>query len=166
VLQLLLDRSPPVVKLIDACWSANESAVRAIRDEYPNIVEELTDSDHRQPAHAARNNQTSAVRLLLECGLPVDATSQHCATPLHWAAFHGNVEMTNTILRFGPPLDATDADFGGTPLGWAIYGSEHGWHCQTGDYAGVAAALLDAGSPRPAVIGGSPLVQDVLRGKS
>jgi hypothetical protein len=56
----------------------------------------------------------------------------------------------------------------GTPLGWAIFGSKHGWHCRTGDYAGVVSALLDAGAPLPPAPGGaepdaSEAVQGVLR---
>jgi len=43
------------------------------------------------------------VRRHAECGLPVDARGQHNATPLHWAAFHGNCEMVKAILPFGPP---------------------------------------------------------------
>jgi len=67
-------------------------------------------------ADAARNNETAVVRSMLKVGLPVDARGQHGATPLHWAAFHGNCEMVKEILPFGPPLEATDADFTGTPL--------------------------------------------------
>ena len=58
---------------------------------------------------------------MLNAGLPVDARGQHNATPLHWAAYHGNREMVKVLLPFGPPLEATDADFSGTPLDWALY---------------------------------------------
>lgn len=163
VLELLLERSPADVKLIDACWMADESKMQAIRSEHPDIVAALSATDHLQVAYAARNNQTPVVRLMLECGWPVDATSQHRATPLHWAAFNGNADMTTMILRFDPPLEATDADFNGTPLRWAVYGSEHGWFTQTGDYGATVEALIRAGATRPAEIEGSPVVQDVLR---
>ncbi len=163
VLQLLLDRSPAAVKLIEACWLEDEALVRAIRTENPDIADGFADPDRRQVAHAARNNKTTVVRLLLESGLPSEATSQHQATPLHWAAFHGNLEMTNILLSHGPNLEATDADFQGTPLGWAIYGSENGWHFQTGDYAATVEALLLAGANRPSSISGSQAVQEVLR---
>jgi hypothetical protein len=163
VLELLLERSPPAVQLVDACWSKDEAAVRALRTEHPRIAEQFTGADRRQPAYAARNNELAVVRLMLESGLPAGATSQHQATLLHWAAFHGNLEMVRMILGFGPPLEATDADFGGTPLGWAMYGSEHGWHCQTGDYAGTVEALLNAGAKSPASVSGSPAVLELLR---
>lgn len=71
--------------------------------------------------------------------------------------------MAEVVLRFNPPLEASDADFGATPLGWAIHGSVHGWHRATGDYAGVVEALLRAGAVRPPTIDGAPAVQEVLR---
>jgi ankyrin repeat protein len=163
VLTLLLDRSPVDVKLIDACWTADEPTARGIRQEHPAIVAGLSEADRRQVAHAARNNQDAVVRLMLECGWPVDARGQHRATPLHWAAFHGNAEMAETILRFGPPLEATDADFNGTPLVWAIHGSGHGWYCRTGNYGATVESLIRAGAKRPGIIAGSTVVQDVLR---
>jgi ankyrin repeat protein len=162
VLRLLVERSPKEVQLIDACWTGDEEAAREIRAANPEIAHGLSEADFRLVAHAARNNETAVVRLMLEYGFPVDAKGQHQATPLHWAAFHGNAEMTRIILPFQPSLEATDADFQGTPLGWAIHGSEHGWHCKTGDYRATVAALLDAGAKRPPAIGGSPAVQEVL----
>jgi ankyrin repeat protein len=162
VLQLLLERSPPEVKLIDACWQLDEDAARALLAENPGLTSELTHADRRHLAHAARNNETQAVRLFLETGFPADATSQHQATALHWAAFHGNLEMTRLLLAHKPPLEALDADFHGTPLRWAVYGSEHGWYSKAGDYAGTVEALLQAGAKPPTSVSGSPPVQEVL----
>jgi hypothetical protein len=71
--------------------------------------------------------------------------------------------MTETILRFSPPLEALDSDFNATPLGWAIHGSEHGWSRKTGDFAATVANLLRAGARHPTKIGGSEAVQEVLR---
>src|SRR6266478_2455674 len=46
---------------------------------------------------------------------------------------------------------SSDATYGGTPLGWAMHGSEHGWNCNTGDYA----ALLEPGAKRLDKVEGS-----------
>lgn len=162
VLKLLIDRSPAAIRLIDACWSGDEAAVETLRTKFPEVTQTITAVDHRQVAHAARNNVTSAVRLMLESGLAVDAQGQHQGTALHWAAFHGNREMAEIILGFSPPLEAVDADFSATPLGWAVHGSIHGWYSRTGDYAGVVEALLRAGAERPKEIGGTAAVRDVL----
>ncbi len=162
VLGLLLERTPPDVELIDACWMGDEARVRRLREQLSDVASRLSDEDRRQVAHAARNNRTDAVRLMLESGWPVDARGQHQATPLHWAGFHGNPDMAEVILRFNPPLEVTDADFNAPPLGWAIHGSEHGWHAAKGNYAGVVEALLRAGAHRPTTIEGSPAVRRAL----
>ena len=148
VRHLLLDRSPPDVRLIEACWAGDEGTVRDLHGRLPGFAASLTEIHRRQVAHAASNNETTVVRLMLECGWPVDARGQHRATPLHWAAFHGNAEMTTAILRFAPPLEVTDADFNGTPLGWALHGAEHGEHARTGDYPATIDALVRAGARR------------------
>jgi hypothetical protein len=163
VYRLLLDRSPPEVKLIEACWLGDAATLQALRADGADVSAGLPAGDRRQVAHAARNNETAAVRAMLKAGLPVDARGQHNATPLHWAAFHGNREMVTTILPFGPPLEVTDADFNGTPLGWAIHGSKAGWCHQTGDYAGTVEALLAAGARLPERLGGTEAVREVLR---
>jgi ankyrin repeat protein len=162
VLQLLELRTPPSLKLIEACWTGDEEIVRTLLAEKPDLVKSLPDSDLRLVADAARNNETTAVRLMLECGFPVAARGQHQGTPVHWAAFHGNAAMARIVLRFNPELEATDADFHATPMGWATHGSENGWNCQTGDYAGTVEALLTAGAKPPAKLAGSPAVREVL----
>jgi hypothetical protein len=161
--RLLVDRSPPEVRLIEACWLDDEVTLQALRADRPDLSLLLQAGDERQVAHAARNNETAAVRAMLKAGLPVDARGQHNATPLHWAAYHGNLEMIRAILQYGPPLEVTDDDFNGTPLGWAIYGSREGWYRQTGDYAGTVETLVAAGACLPERLGGTEAVREVLR---
>lgn len=162
---LLLDRSPVDVKLLDACWSGNESAAQALLRQDPGLVAKLSDAERRHVSLAARNNATLAVHTMLRVGFPVDATGQHRGTPLHWAAFHGNADMVRSILQFNPPLEVVDADFQATPLGWAIHGSTNGWHARTGNYAGVVELLLKAGAVPPARYEGrgTDAVKEVLR---
>ncbi|MBI3849166.1 MAG: ankyrin repeat domain-containing protein [Verrucomicrobia bacterium] len=164
VFRLLMERSPADVRLLAACWAVDETAVKSLLAQEPDLVADLSDAYHRQVAHAARNNNLAAVRVMLTAGLPVDSLGQHRATPLHWAAFHGNAELTREILRYEPPLELTDADFHSTPLGWAIHGSEHGWYCRTGDYATTVELLLKAGAKLPEkTTGGTEAVKDALR---
>ena len=160
---LLMERSPNDVKLIAACWNADEATVKKLVRESPEIAAGLSQAYQRQVAHAARNNNLAAVRIMLAAGLPVDAVGQHRATPLHWAGFHGNVEMAREILRYNPPLEQTDGDFKSTPLGWAIHGSQNGWYCEAGDYGGTVEALLDAGAKLPVKDGGTDAVKEVVR---
>jgi FOG: Ankyrin repeat len=161
--RLLMERSPADVRLIASCWSADDSAVKKLLAENSGLVSNLSEAYRRQIAHAARNNNLAAVRIMLAAGLPVDEVGQHKATPLHWAAFHGNAEMAREILRCNPPLERTDADFNSAPLGWAIYGSQNGWFCETGNYAATVEALLNAGAKLPEKEGGTDAVKEVLR---
>jgi len=163
IFRLLMAHSPPELKLIASCWAADEAAIKTLLKQHPDLVARLSEAYRRQVGHAARNNNLAAVRLMLAAGLPVDGLSQHGATPLHWAAFHGNAEMVTELLRHKPPLEQTDADHHSTPLGWAIYGSEHGWFSRTGNYAASVEALLRAGAEVPDEIGGTEAVKEVLR---
>jgi len=156
--------SPADVKLMFAFLSGDDTAVATLRHDDPDLVSRLSPSDRQQLANAARNNKTNAVRLMLAAGLPVDMRGQHSGTLLHWAAFHGNADMTREILKHAPPLEVKDADFDSTPLGWAIYGSENGWFCKTGDYAGTVDALISAGASLADIeLSGTDAVKAVLR---
>jgi hypothetical protein len=163
IFRLLMDRSPEELKLAQACELGEEATFHALLARRPNLLQSLSESDCRKLANAAQNNNTQAVRLMLEAGWPVGARGQHGATALHWAAFHGNAEMVEIILRHRPPLEMLDTDFNGTPLGWAVHGSEHGWNCQNGEYPATVEALLRAGASLPEKIKGTEPVKAILR---
>jgi len=166
VLRLLLERSPADLQLAAACELGDETLVTRLVREHPGIAGTLRDEDRRKLADAARNNRTTAVRLMLEAGWPPDARGQHNATPLHWAGFHGNTEMARMLVAHRAPLDAKEDNFNGTPLNWTVYGSEHGWRRETGDYVATAELLIAAGArlpPLEALKSGAPAVLDVLR---
>ena len=137
----LMEHSPAEQKLLNACWLHDGSAVRKLLAKDPDLAARLNPAGRRQIAHAARNNDTEAAALMLEAGLPVDTYSQHHATPLHWAAWHGNLEMVRLILQRNPPLDDTSNEYNGTPLAWAKHGSQNGWDRSKSDYPGVLELL-------------------------
>src|SRR6266542_678815 len=163
IFRLLLERSPADVKLLAACWADDENAVKSLLTANPGLTASLSQAYRRQVADAARNNNLAAVRAMLAAGLPVDARGQHGGTPLHWAAFHGNAAMAEVILRYHPLLEAVDADFNATALGWCIHGSKHGWYCRTGDYPATVEGLIRAGATLPGKVAGSEAVREVLR---
>jgi ankyrin repeat protein len=163
VFDLLMERTPAEEKLLNACWLHDEAMVNSLLAQHPNLAASLPPAGRRQLAHAARNNDTSGARLMLLAGLPVDAFGQHHATPLHWAAWHGNSELVRLILRHNPAIENADNEFKGTPLNWAMHGSENGWHRKTGDYAGTVEALLDAGARLPEKVEGAEAVKAVFQ---
>jgi hypothetical protein len=149
VFQLLMERTPENTKLALACELGDEAVFHQFLARNPDIARSLSEEDRLKLPNAAQNNNTKAVRLMLEAGWPVDTPGDAGATALHWAGFHGNAEMAREILRFHPTLELKSRDYAGTALSWTIYGSGNGWHRNTGDYVGTVRALLDAGAKLP-----------------
>ncbi|HZO44389.1 MAG TPA: ankyrin repeat domain-containing protein [Xanthobacteraceae bacterium] len=146
VLDLLLARTSPLDRLLDALWNGDLAAADAILAASPKLIEQAPPNATRLVADAARNNKTAAVDAMLARGFPVTATSQHGATPFHWAAWHGNPDMLRSVLKHNPPLDMRDRDQGGTAIGWLIHGATGGWKgIATDRHAECAPLLLEAG---------------------
>jgi ankyrin repeat protein len=167
VFRFLMDRSPDDLRLAIACELGDRAAADALLAARPGIARTLPDAERGKVAEAAWGENTEGVRLLLAAGWPADGRGKHGATALHFAAWLGMLEMVREILRYAPPLAARDEEFGGTPLDWALHGSEHSYRRDTGDYAGVVAALLAAGAAAPAAddARGNDAVRAVLRGR-
>jgi ankyrin repeat protein len=144
-----MDRTPEELKLALACDLGDDATFGQLLSARPRLAESLSEEDRKHLVHAAQSNNTNAVRLMLAAGWPVVVRGQHGGTPLHWAAWHGNAAMVREILRYNPPLDLRGDDHDLPALGWALHGSEHGWHRKTGDYPGVVDALLSAGAKLP-----------------
>lgn len=166
VFRLLMERSPEELKLALACELGDEALFRDMLGKRPDVAAALANAERRRLISAAHSNNTNVVRLMLEAGWPVETRGSDGATAMHWAAFHGNAEMAREILRYRPPLEVEDFSYRAKPMGWAVHGSLYGWHCKTGDYAGVVTALLDAGAKAPAgEVEASEAVLGVLEGR-
>jgi ankyrin repeat protein len=163
VFRFLMERTPEEVKLAQALELGDEKTFGELLAKRPGLVSKLQEDEARKLVDAAQNRNLRAVKLMLEAGWPLAARGQHGATALHWAAWHGNVEMVREILKSKPDIEDQKNEFKGTPLGWAAHGSENGWYCKSGDYAGVVELLCAAGAKIPEKITGTAPVQDVLR---
>ena len=128
VLDLLLQRASPLDHLLDALWCGDKQRADALLAVDPHLIERARAIASRRVADAARNNNIVAVRAMLRANFPATGLSQHGATPLHWAAFHGNCEMLEDVLRHNPPIDTRDRQFQATPISWLIFGALNPWH--------------------------------------
>jgi ankyrin repeat protein len=149
VFQLLLERTPEDLKMALACELGDEVVFHKFISQVPPSARMLSETDRRKLPDAAQNNNSNAVRLMLEAAWPVDTPGEMGATALHWAGFNGNAEITREILRFHPALELKSREYSGTALSWAIFGSGNGWRRDTADYVGTVRALLDAGAIIP-----------------
>jgi ankyrin repeat protein len=163
VYRLLMDHSPDDLKLAVACEVGDEATFEALTRSRPGQPPGPNGRDLRKVADAARDNNAAAVRLMLKAGWPADARGQHNATPLHWAAWHGNADLVAAVLAHRPPLEDSANDFGATPLGWATHGSENGWHRDKGDYVATVQLLCEAGAKLPEKVSGTEPVRQALR---
>ncbi len=125
VLDLLLKRARLLDRLLDALWCGDDMRADAVLAGDPQLVAHAPEKALRQVSDAARNNNLDAVNAMLRRGFPVTALSQHGAMPLHWAAYHGNADMMEEVLRYNPPIDAQDRQFHGTAMGWLIHGARN-----------------------------------------
>jgi ankyrin repeat protein len=109
---------------------------------------------------ATRFNQKEVFGLLLNAGADIAARGEHGGTPLHWAAWSGNLNGVNLLLEHNAPVDLLCEDYGRTPLGWAVHASTQ---FSSPNHAPVVERLIAAGAKVPEKIGGSEAVAAVLR---
>ena len=145
VLGLLLERAGPLDRLMDALWCGDDARAEVLLAADPRLVAGAPPGVLHQVADAARNNNYPAVRAMLRRGFPVTARSQHGAMPLHWAAFHGNPDMMEEVLRCNPPIETQDRQYQGTAMGWLIHGALAPWGSSTGRHGECARLLLPQG---------------------
>ena len=97
---------------------------------------------------------------MLELGFSRHVRNSFGETPLHAAAADGNADTVRLLLEHGAELDARDANFHGTPLGFATVSS--GEHRGTSDLVETVRLLLDAGAdPTGVWVPSSPPSEDV-----
>ena len=148
VLAILLEAADPTGRLLDALCAGDLALADALLAEHPDLVRDADDKTLRAVSDAGRHNDVRTMKAMLERGFPVTAKSQHDAMPIHWAGFHGNPDMMRLVLDYDPPLDATDRDFGGSPMGWTLHGIHGHWPgTSTCKHAECVRILLDAGVP-------------------
>lgn len=135
----------PADELVGAAMLGDGGAARAVLASHPELLARLSAEDRSCVAHAAIQGRLASVRLMAELGFDLAWEEAWAGTPLHHAAWHGQVAMVRTLIALGAPIDARDREFGSSALGWAAHGSRH---CRPADddYAAVIEALIGAGA--------------------
>ena len=152
-------RLTPADEFLGACLTADEPKARALAAADPSLVARLAEADLHGLLHAGANAGSEAVlRLMHALGFDLRSEGQWGGTPLHWAAWQGDVGLVKLLLSLDAPVNVRDKQFGGSPLGWAAHGSAN---CRRADdeYAAIIELLLAAGADRESSInrwGGPP----------
>ena len=149
VFDLLMQRSAPWLRLVQAAETGNEVLVRELVRKHPGLFTRLSANAARRIIGTAVRNNTRALEFLLEVGWPATAALENGQTVLHYAAWHGNLAMVRALLEHGALVNVFETEHGGSPLLWALHGSLHSWEREKGDYLAVTEALLAAGADVP-----------------
>jgi hypothetical protein len=153
ILEQLRRHASPAQRLLAACGRVDRTEAEALVAAHPGIVQGLTVEQMSLMSDKAHAGDTAAIALMLDLGFDPRRVDPRREEPLRWAAFLGNAEMVRLLLSHHPPIGVRDPQYQGTPLGWCIYGSLHGWRCRTGDFATTARLLIEAGErPEPAML--------------
>ena len=152
VYECLLDHSPPLARLRVACLTGNRDLARRVAKEEPAWRAKLDSEDLTLLARMCweTNQNHAAVRLMLELGFPVDAPeANHGHSPLHNAAWCGDLELVELLIDHGHPIHRRDPGQNSPPLGWAIYSCMEGKRHPEGEFGRVVDRLLAAGALFP-----------------
>jgi hypothetical protein len=145
LMELLLARRASIAKptLITACLANGHPkaaaflAARGARIDLPAaaglghldtvkaLYDTATPTQQRDAfLYACAYGRNPVVEFLLEKGADLTAHRADGQTALHWAIIGGQIETVKLLLRHNPPLKQPNI-YGGTPLGQAIWSSEH-----------------------------------------
>lgn len=136
----------PTDLFMAACARGDDASIDAALRENPNLVNELSPERLKALPDACWSGNDRAARSMLRAGFDVSVRGAMGGTPLHLAAWQGNVELVREILKHDPPLEVVCETFGTPPLGWATHGSVN---CsrKDGDWLGCIKAIAEAGAP-------------------
>lgn len=117
----------PVEAFAALCLAGDAAGARAALARDPGLLDRLGPQGQVELLHrAVEADQRAALRLCAALGFPISGTtihrgvgSQRETTPLHNAAWAGNVELARLLLELGADPAARDPRFHATPLGWA-----------------------------------------------
>ncbi len=94
---------------------------------------------------AASLSADKVATVLIKAGAALESTSIYQARALHWAAWVGASATTEQLVARGAELEVKDAEFGATPLFWAVHGYGPDGP-EKKDQVGAARVLLAAGA--------------------
>jgi hypothetical protein len=107
----------PVEELLAACMAADRATVERMLADQPILKRDAITRRPEAILHATELRRPEAIRLLAELGFDVNVWAR--ITPLHQAAYDGDIEVVRTLLDVGADPTLRDPGFNAIPLGWA-----------------------------------------------
>lgn len=109
--------------LLAACMSGDVGAVDELVQRHGSALVQGLHAEHPDLViRAVESGEPSAVALVIGLGFDVNYRSR--VTPLHAAAWRGDVGMAALLLDRGANPALRDTEFDATPLGWAEHSGQ------------------------------------------
>jgi ankyrin repeat protein len=103
-----------------ACIAGQADEARALLAAQPSLRDALGVHGRIELVRrAVEAHRLDGVRLMFELGFELAAPGH--ATPLHEAAWHGDLAMVQLLVELGVSTEARDPTYRATPLGWAAH---------------------------------------------
>jgi ankyrin repeat protein len=109
--------------------STEEFAAACVGGRRDQALARIVERDHLSPhaqcdlvRRAVEANHPEGVRLMAELGFPLDLVARN--TPMHDAAWSGDLAMVKLLVELGASTTAKDPEHGGTPRSWAEHNGQ------------------------------------------
>ena len=106
-----------------ACVRGDRDEARALLARHPGVFDEL--GAHRRAElvhHAVESRRPEGLRLMAELGFDLDAMTRN--TPMHDAAWSGDLELVKLLVELGASTHRREPSYHATPLGWANHNGQ------------------------------------------
>jgi hypothetical protein len=113
----------PVEELRAAAMRADRDTVDRLVAADPTLAGQLVEAAPDLAGKAAELDRIDVIEVLVGLGYDLAPTDRR--SPLHEAAFHGNLELVRALLALGADPNVRDPHFDSTPAGWAAHNQRH-----------------------------------------